>query len=45
MPLREGWATVLSVALAKRQGCRIGDVKLPVLLKQEHPGEVAEWLG
>lgn len=45
MPLREGWATVLSVALAKRQGCRLGDVKLPVLLKQEQPGEVAEWLG
>ena len=43
--LRNGWATALSVALARRQGCRIGDVKLPVLLKQEQPGEVAEWLG
>lgn len=30
--LRDGWATALSVALAKRQGCRLGDVKLPVLL-------------
>jgi GH3 auxin-responsive promoter len=45
LPLREGWATALSVALAKRQGCRIGDVKLPVLFKQDQPGEVAEWLG
>lgn len=45
IPLREGWATALSVALAKRQGCRIGDVKLPVLWKQEQAGEVAEWLG
>ncbi len=45
IPLREGWATELSVALAKRQGCRIGDVKLPVLWKQEKPGEVTEWLG
>lgn len=43
--LRDGWATALSVALARRQGCRIGDVKLPVLLKQVQPGEVAEWLG
>jgi hypothetical protein len=43
--LRDGWATALSVALARRQGCRIGDVKLPVLLKQDQPGEVAEWLG
>ena len=45
MCLRNGWATILSVALAMRQGCRIGDVKLPVLLKQQYPGEVAEWLG
>ncbi len=45
LPLREGWAVALSVALAKRQGCRIGDVKLPLLFKQEQPGEVAEWLG
>lgn len=45
LPLREGWASALSVALAKRQGCRIGDVKLPVLFKQDQPGEVAEWLG
>jgi len=43
--LRDGWATALSVALARRQGCRIGDVKIPVLLKQDQPGEVAEWLG
>lgn len=43
--LRNGWATVLSLALARRQGCRIGDVKLPVLLEQDQPGEVAEWLG
>lgn len=45
LPLREGWATALTVALAKRQGCRIGDVKLPVLLNQYQSGEVAEWLG
>ncbi len=44
LPLHEGWAVKLSVALAKRQGCRIGDVKLPLLFKQDQPGEVAEWL-
>jgi len=43
--LRDGWTMALAVALARRQGCRIGDVKIPVLLKQGYPGEVAEWLG
>lgn len=43
--LRDGWATALSVALARRQGCRIGDVKLPVLLGNVPAEEVAEWLG
>lgn len=43
--LRDGWTMALAVALARRQGCRIGDVKIPTLLKQGYPGEVAEWLG
>ncbi len=43
--LRDGWTMAFSVALARRQGCRIGDVKIPVLLKQGYAGEVAEWLG
>lgn len=43
--LRQGWATVFSVALARKQRCRIGDVKIPVLMGQDYAGEVAEWLG
>lgn len=42
--LRDGWATMLSLALARRQGCRIGDVKLPVLLGNVSAGEVEGWL-
>lgn len=43
--LRQGWATDFSLMLARRQKCRIGDVKLPLLIVQRQAGEVAEWLG
>ena len=43
--LRRGWTTDLSFELARKQRCRIGDVKIPLILRQEHTGEVAEWLG
>ena len=39
------WSVDLTFALAKSRGCRIGDVKLPVLLTRETPEEVASWLG
>lgn len=45
MALKEGWVRDFSAALARRRGCRIGDVKLPVLYQQEASGEVAEWIG
>ncbi len=43
--LRMGWTTDFSLMLARRQGCRIGDVKIPVLICQEISEEVAECLG
>ena len=45
MFLGKGWVRDFSAALARKHGCRIGDVKLPVLYRQNHSGEVAEWLG
>ncbi len=42
--LKPGWVEKLTGALARKSGCRIGDVKLPVLVKQNRSGEVAEWL-
>ncbi len=43
-PLPEEWSVKLTNALSRNRGCRIGDVKLPVLLTQITPGEVAAWL-
>jgi len=45
MALNEGWVKGFSAALALKRGCRIGDVKLPVLYQQQSSGEVAEWIG
>ncbi len=42
--LPDEWSTKLASSLARHRGCRIGDVKLPVLLTQFTPGEVASWL-
>ncbi|MES2924588.1 MAG: GH3 auxin-responsive promoter family protein [Verrucomicrobiota bacterium] len=42
--LRDDWSMKLTSALARLRGCRIGDVKLPALLTQFTPGEVASWL-
>jgi GH3 auxin-responsive promoter len=38
------WSTKLTSCLARHRGCRIGDVKLPVLLTLLTPAEVASWL-
>lgn len=45
MVLKKEWVRDFSAALAHRRGCRMGDVKLPVLHQQQSSGEVAEWLG
>ncbi len=42
--LPEAWYIKLTSALAAHCGCRIGDVKPPVLLTRETPEEVASWL-
>ena len=42
--LPDEWSAKLTSGLARHRGCRIGDVKLPVLLTQFTPGEVASWL-
>ncbi len=42
--LREGWRDKLVLRLAKTRGCRIGDVKLPVLIVSCKPEEVESWL-
>ena len=39
------WCLRLTGALARHRGCRIGDVKPPVLITRESPEEVAAWLG
>ena len=43
--LKDDWVRDLSTAIALRNGSRIGDVKLPVLFRQDGSGEVEEWLG
>lgn len=42
--LPDNWIAHFSAALARERGCRIGDVKLPALVRQERSGEVEEWL-
>ncbi len=42
--LPEEWGVKLTSSFARHRGCRIGDVKLPILLTQITPGEVAAWL-
>jgi hypothetical protein len=42
--LPEEWYSKLTSGLAGHRSCRIGDVKLPVLLTRETPEEVASWL-
>ncbi len=42
--LPEEWCIKLTCALAAHRGCRIGDVKPPVLITRETPEEVASWL-
>jgi hypothetical protein len=39
------WNVRLTTALARQQGCRIGDVKPPGLFTRIKPEEVASWLG
>ena len=43
--LPEEWGVKLTSSLARNRGCRIGDVKLPVLITEFTPEEVASWLG
>ncbi len=38
------WSVKLTNALARNRGCRIGDVKLPVMITEITPAEVASWL-
>lgn len=40
----DDWCLRLTGALARRRGCRLGDVKPPVLLTRESAAEVASWL-
>lgn len=42
--LSDDWSVKLTSSLAGHRDCRIGDVKLPILLTQFNPGEVASWL-
>lgn len=44
--LPDQWHGRLAIALAARQGCRLGDVKIPVLMISPSPTveEVAQWL-
>ena len=43
--LPDDWCVRLIGALARHRGCRLGDVKPPVLLTRETVAEVASWLG
>ena len=45
--LPDRWHERLAVALVERQGCRLGDVKIPALISHQPPTveEVASWLG
>lgn len=42
--LPDEWYSKLADRLASHRGCRIGDIKPPVLLTRETPEEVASWL-
>ena len=42
--LPDDWWVRLTGALAGHRGCRLGDVKPPVLITRESPEEVASWL-
>lgn len=42
--LPDEWYSKLTCSLAAHRGCRLGDVKPPVLLTRESPEEVASWL-
>ncbi len=43
--LNSGWNVRLTLEIARKQGCRMGDVKPPGLLTRIKPEEVASWLG
>lgn len=42
--LPDAWSVRLTSLLARHRGCRIGDLKLPIVVTQFTPGEVAAWL-
>ncbi len=42
--LPDGWPLKLAASLATRRGARLGDVKLPLLIMNIPPEEVASWL-
>ena len=42
--LESDWGVKLTSSLATHRSCRMGDVKLPVLISQLKPSEVAAWL-
>jgi GH3 auxin-responsive promoter len=42
--LPPGWPLKLSASLASLRGARLGDVKLPVIIMDHRPEEVATWL-
>ncbi len=42
--LSEGWSGKLALGLARMRGCRIGDVKVPVLIVSHQAEEVELWL-
>ncbi len=42
--LPASWAMKLGTSLAAARGCRVGDVKLPLLIANSSPDEVASWL-
>lgn len=42
--LEADWSVKLTTALARHQGCRMGDVKLAAIFRHEISGEVESWL-
>lgn len=42
--LADGWSQTLAIRLSALRGCRIGDVKPPILLTRESPEEIDSWL-
>jgi hypothetical protein len=42
--LEADWSVKLTMALARHRGCRMGDVKLAAIFRDEKPGEVESWL-